>query len=125
MELLNVARCIFLPNVYNAWICKNGNYVPLLYVLLPGKSEVCYTNISLRVLHSSTKHSSICSGGKNGNPTNSDNHFPISHVFSLYPMYTMHGYVKMEIMCHCYMYCYREKVKYVIPTDVVFNISAL
>jgi hypothetical protein len=28
-------------------------------------------------------------------------------------------------MCHCYMYCYREKVKYVIPTDVVFNISAL
>jgi hypothetical protein len=38
-------------------------------------------------------------------------------------MYTMHGYVKMEIMCHCYMYCYREKVKYVIPTDVVFNIA--
>jgi hypothetical protein len=80
---------------------------------------IVFITISLRVLHSSTKHSSICSGGKNGNPTNSDNHFPISHVFSL------HGYVKMEIMCHCYMYCYREKVKYVIPTDVVFNISAL
>jgi hypothetical protein len=35
---------------------------------------------------SSTKHSSICSGGKNSNPKNSDNHFLISHMSSPYTL---------------------------------------
>ncbi|CAC5392939.1 unnamed protein product [Mytilus coruscus] len=31
--------------MYTLHGCKNGNYVPLVYALLPGKSEECYTNM--------------------------------------------------------------------------------
>jgi len=48
---------------------------------------------------SSTKHSSICSGGKNGNPKNSDNHFPISHVFSLYSVLNPRSWILRHQFC--------------------------
>ena len=31
--------------MYTLHGCKDGNYVPLVYALLPGKSEECYTNM--------------------------------------------------------------------------------
>ena len=33
------------PKMYSIHGCKNGNYVPLLYALLPSKTQECYEKI--------------------------------------------------------------------------------
>ena len=45
----------FFHQPYTIHECKNGHYVPLVFALLPAKTELCYRDLWTKIQHLCTK----------------------------------------------------------------------